>query len=218
MCSGLQGLKFGWEGLATGKWPLQGAAEAEGVGVFAEGGDTEGDVIVEGEAEFFSAFDYVFAGDAPGECFVFHTFFHGAGFEIEDAFRGANQGAGDKEAGEFVTSEERVFQRRLAGNVAVVRVGEDGAGDFLGVPALSEDFGAFGRMLAVGGVVGVGPALVIEVVEERGEAPGVFVGAVLTGIGANAGFDGEHVLAEAFGLGEFADDVPGVFARGHGGS
>jgi len=30
--------------------PLQGAAEAEGVGVFAEGGDAEGDVFVEGDS------------------------------------------------------------------------------------------------------------------------------------------------------------------------
>jgi len=30
--------------------PLQGTAEAEGVGVFAEGGDAESDVLVEGDA------------------------------------------------------------------------------------------------------------------------------------------------------------------------
>ncbi len=73
-------------------------------------------------------------------------------------------------------------------------------------------------MLAIGGVVGVGPALIVEVVEERGQAPGVFVGSILAGVSADTRFDGEHVLAEAFGLGEFADDLPGVFARGHRGS
>src|SRR5580704_8891860 len=93
--------------------PLQSAADTEGVGIFAEGGYAEGNVVVEGDAELFGAFDYVFAGDAAGESFVFHALFHGAGLEIEDAFGGAHQGAGDEEAGELVAGKERVFERRL---------------------------------------------------------------------------------------------------------
>ncbi len=73
-------------------------------------------------------------------------------------------------------------------------------------------------MLAVRRMLGVGPALVIEVVEERGEAPGIFISALLPGVGPHASFDGQHVFSEAFGLGEFANDFPGVFARGHKGS
>jgi hypothetical protein len=197
---------------------LEGASEAEGVGVLAEGLDAEGDVVVEGKVEFGSALDDVFAGDAAGEGFVFHAFFYGTGFEIEDGFGGADKGAGDEEAGEFVAGEEGVFEGSLARRVAIAGMGEDGADDFFGVAVFAEDLGAFGGVLAVGGVVGVGPALVVEVMENGGEAPGIFVGAVFAGIGAHAGFDGEHVFAEGFGLGEFADKFPGVVAGGHWGS
>ena len=48
---------------------------------------------------------------------------------------------------------------------------EDSTDEFFAVAVLAKDFGAFGGMLAVGGVVVVGPALVVEVVEERGKGP-----------------------------------------------
>jgi len=47
----------------------------------------------------------------------------------------------------------------------------------------------------------IGPALVIEIVEQGGEAPGFFVGTGFAGVGADAGFDGKHMFAEAFGSG-----------------
>src|SRR5713226_5272287 len=71
-------------------------------------------------------------------------------------------------------------------------------------------------MLLVRGVGFVGPALVVEVMQQSGDAPELFIGAVLAGIGADAGFHGQHVLAEAFGLRVFAQKLPGVFACGHG--
>jgi hypothetical protein len=64
-------------------------------------------------------------------------------------------------------------------------------------------------------VVVIGPALVIEVVKEGGQAPEVFIGTCFLGIGAYAGFDGEHVFAEVFGLSIFAQEIPGVFTGRH---
>jgi hypothetical protein len=68
-------------------------------------------------------------------------------------------------------------------------------------------------MFAVRGVVGVGPALVIEIVNQSSEAPEFFVSARFAGVGADASFYCQHVFAERFRLRVFADKFPGVFAR-----
>ena len=73
---------------------LERATEAEGVGVFAQGSNAKGDVLVERDAEFFGTFYNVFATDAAREGFVFHALFHGTDFEVEDAFRGTYVSAG----------------------------------------------------------------------------------------------------------------------------
>ena len=87
-------------------------------------------MFFEGNAEFFGALADVFAIDAAGEGFVFEAFFYGVGFQIENAFRRANVGAGHQEAGEFVAGEERVFQRGLPRHVGVVGVRKDGTNQF----------------------------------------------------------------------------------------
>ena len=66
-----------------------------------------------------------------------------------------------------------------------------------------------------GDVVVVGPALVIEIVEERGKTPKLFIGALLARVSADTGFDGEHVLAEALGYGKFAEQFPCIVTSGH---
>ncbi len=71
-------------------------------------------------------------------------------------------------------------------------------------------------MFGVGGVGVVRVALVVEIVEQGGEAPELFVVAEFAGVGANAGFHGEHVFAEGFGLRVFADELPGFVAGGEG--
>jgi hypothetical protein len=194
-----------------------GAAEAEGVGCLAHGGDTEGDVFFEGNAELLGAPANVFAGNAAGEGFVLEALEDGTDFEIEDGFGRPNVGAGGKKAGELVAGKKHVLERGLAGDASVVGVGKDGANHFIGIAALAKDFGAFGGVLAAGSVGVVGPALVIEIVEERCEAPEVLVGALLAGVGADAGFDGKGVFAEILRLRVFAEEVPSVVARGHGG-
>src|ERR1700687_882627 len=193
-----------------------GAAEAEGVGVFAKGGDAEGDVLFERDAQLSGAFADVVAADAFGEGLVFHAALHGIYFQIEDAFRGANVGAGGEKASQFIAGEEGALEQGLARHIAVVCVREDGADDFLGVTTLAKDFGAFGGVVLFRSVGFVWPALVVEVVQQGGDAPELFIGDVLAGIGADAGFHGQHVLAEALGLRVFAQQLPGVFACGHG--
>src|SRR5438477_6780930 len=98
-----------------------------------------------------------------------------------------------------------MFERTLARRVGVIGVGYDGANDFFRVAAFAEDFCAFGGMFAVGGVIGVGPALVIEIVQQGGDAPEFFVGTGFAGIGPDAGLDRQHVLAQGFRLREFAN-------------
>src|SRR5216684_6410737 len=193
-----------------------GAAQAEGVGVLAHRSDAEGDVLFEWDTQFLGAFTDIVAADAFGEGLVFHAAFDGIHFQIEDALRGADVGAGGEKAGQFVAGEERVLERGLAGDVAVVGVGEDGADDFLRVAFLAKNLGTFGGVLLVRGVGFVGPALVVEVMEQRGDSPELLIGGVLAGIGADASFHRQHVLAEALGLGVFAQKLPGVLSCGHG--
>jgi hypothetical protein len=42
-------------------------------------------------------------------------------------------------------------------------------------------------------------------VKQAGKAPSVFVATELSGVGANAGFDGEGMFSQAFALGVFAE-------------
>ena len=169
-------------------------------------------MFFEGDAEFGGAVAHVVAIDAAGEGFVFEAFFDGVDFEIEDAFGRANVGASDEEAGKFVASEKGVLERSLPGNIAIVSVRKNGADELFRVAAFAKNSGAFGGMFLVGGVGVVGEFLVVKIVEQRSESPKVFVGARFFGVSANAGFDGEHVFAQGFGLREFADKLPGVFA------
>src|SRR5262249_914760 len=54
--------------------------------------------------------------------------------------------------------------------------------------------------------------LVIEVVEHAGDTPREGVLAVARGVGAHGRLDGQGVLAEAVGLGEFGQEGPGALA------
>lgn len=67
------------------RWGSERPAEAEGVGLFAHRGDAKGNVLIERDTKFLSAFGHVFAADRSGESLVFHPFFHGTGFEVENA-------------------------------------------------------------------------------------------------------------------------------------
>src|SRR5271156_4910260 len=67
-----------------------------------------------------------------------------------------------------------------------------------------------------GGVMrGVGPSLVIEIVQQSSDSPQVFVGAGLLRIGTHTSLYGQGVLTQAFSLGVFAQQVPSVIAIQH---
>jgi len=191
------------------------AAETEGVGLLAHGGDAKADVLFERDAELFRAFADVLAADAFGEGFVFQAALHGVHFEIEDALRGANVRTRSEKAGELVASEKRVLEGRLARDAGIIRVREDRANNYFGVAALAQNFRAFRGMPRAGCVFVVGPALVIEIMEQRRDAPNLLIGGLLARVGANAGFDGKHVLAQALRFSEFAQQLPGIVACGH---
>jgi len=74
--------------------------------------------------------------------------------------------ASGNEAGEFIAGEQRLLQRRIAGDAGVIGRGKGWRGDFFGVAALTRIFapsaGFRGR-----GVVVIGPAFVIEIVRRR---------------------------------------------------
>src|ERR1700758_3918387 len=57
--------------------------------------------------------------------------------------------------------------------------------------------------------------LPIEIVQQGGEAPLVLIGPELPGIRLHARFNCQRVLAESFAFGEFAQNVPGLFAVEH---
>src|ERR1700679_2627633 len=61
----------------------------------------------------------------------------------------------------------------------------------------------------LGGVVcWIRPAFVVEIVQQRSDAPKIFVRAQLSGVSTHAGFYGQRVFAEAFTLRVLAQKVP----------
>src|SRR5260370_1163888 len=56
---------------------------------------------------------------------------------------------------------------------------------------------------------------IVKVMQQSRDAPFVFVFPELAGVGAHAGFHGQHVLAQAFGLGVLTQQAPGGRAICH---
>ena len=86
---------------------------------------------------------------------------------------------------------------------------QDGRAHDLGVALGRQDLDA-----PEGVVLLVGPALVVEVVEEAGEPPELLVLALEAGVVAHGGLDGQGVLAQAFLLRVLAEELPGLVAAG----
>ena len=57
-----------------------------------------------------------------------------------------------------------------------------------------------------------GPALVVEIVQQRDDTPSLFVLAELPGVPADGRFHGQRVLQETVALGVFGQQGPGVLA------
>jgi hypothetical protein len=83
-------------------------------------------------------------------------------------------------------------------------VAKDCVNHFFRVSAFAENFRAFVGMFLRGMMGGVGPAFVVEIVEQACEGPEIFVSAEFSRVRAGAGFQGESVFTQAFALRVFA--------------
>src|SRR6202030_3800184 len=91
-------------------------------------------------------------------------------------------------------------------------MGEDRVQHLLGIPALPQDFGA-GRWMAFARVVLlIGPALVVEIVQQRGQSPEFLIGPGCPGISAHTGLNGQGMFAQTSVLGEFAEQGPSLIS------
>ena len=130
------------------------------------------------------------------------------GLEVEDALRRPHQRRGGDEARHLVARVQRVLEPRLARHAGVVGVREDRARHPLGIALRLQDLDAAKRMVLL-----VGIALVVEVVQQRDDAPVVFVLAELPRVAAHRGFDRQHVLPQALALRVLGHQRPGVVSR-----
>ena len=89
---------------------------------------------------------------------------------------------------------------------------EHGLDDRFGIALLAQDRGALLRMLVERRV-----HLVVEVVQERGNAPELFVLAELSRVGGGRRLDGARVTQQRLALRVAREGLPGTFAsRLHG--
>src|ERR1700730_2945888 len=58
----------------------------------------------------------------------------------------------------------------------------------------------------------IGPALVVEIVQQRGQSPEFLIGSGFPGISAHTGLNGQGMFAQAFVLGEFAEQGPSLIS------
>src|SRR4051794_3802320 len=107
-----------------------------------------------------------------------------------------NEPARVDEPGELVAREERLLQQRLARDGEMLRVGENRHDQHLWVALLAEDRRPILRMLVERGM-----DLVVEVVQERGAAPQLFVLAEVAGVPARRRLDGERMAEQRLALG-----------------
>lgn len=185
----------------------RGSVEPEFGGAGAHCFNAEADVRVEVDAELGGTLNDLVAVDGAGEGFVLHLLADAFCFDFVDGAGRLDVADGGEEAGEFVTGEQDLFERRLAGDARVSGVGEDGFADYVTYAALLKNG------FALQGVVGrLRVDLPIEVVEESGDGPLLEIAAELGGIGGDASLDGEHVTAQCIVLDEFTDDRPSLFA------
>ncbi len=111
------------------------------------------------------------------------------------------------EPGELVAGEERLLQRRVAGHGEMLGVREDPLDHDLRIALLAQDRRAVLRMLVERRM-----DLVVEVVEQRGDAPQLLVLAEFPRIRTHRGLDGERVAKERFALRVTSQRVPGAVA------
>src|SRR2546426_8829492 len=123
------------------------AREADAGGHRGQGGDDEGDVLVEVDAQLLRAPIDVLAIDRAREGLVLELLPDRARLETGNDAPRADEGAGRDEARELVARVEAPLEERDAWIAGVVGMGQDGSHD-LGRPSSREqDLGALHGML-----------------------------------------------------------------------
>ena len=151
----------------------------------------------------------VVAGHGAGERLVLHPLDHRRRLEVEHALRRPHERRGGDEAGHLVAGVQRLARAAISrGTPRVVGVRQDRARHPLGIALRLQDLDAAKRMVLL-----VGPALVVEVVQQRDDAPVLFVLAEQPRVAAHRGFDRQHVLAQALALRVLGHQRPGRLSR-----
>src|ERR1039458_8997518 len=172
--------------------------------------DAEVHVLFQRHAQLLRALDNVLPADAARERLVLHLFLDRHHVHLEDTAGGLDVGYGGDKSGQFVAGVEHFLECGDARHAAVVGVREDGAPRFF----IDAAFGQNG--LAEHGMVGrLRVDLPIEIVQQGGDAPLVFVLAQLLRVSDHAGLYRQRVFAQSCGPGEFADDIPSLFTSQH---
>src|SRR5580704_8397054 len=85
----------------------------------------------------------------------------------------------------------------------------------LQLSACAQNLRSFVGMLLGGVMSCIGPALIVEVVQQRGRAPQLLICAQFAGVGSHASLHRERVFAKAFTLRVLAQQAPGFFPIRH---
>ena len=159
-CSGCVGALLGRVG---------GGAQAELLRDRLQRGDDVRDVLVQLEPEQLRAGIDLVAVDACREGRLLQLLLHRLRLEPVEPRR-PDEPARMHEAGELVAGEERLLQHRVARQLEMLGVGEDGLDHLFRIPLLAQDRCAILRVLVERGV-----DLVVEIVQEPDDAPELLV-------------------------------------------
>ena len=144
-------------------------------------------MVVQFDAEFLGTLVDVLPVHAGGERRLLQLLAHRLRLEPFEAGRPYER-AGVHEARELVAREERLFQRGVARECEMLGVGEHGRDDLFRIALLPQDRSAVLRMLVERGM-----HLVVEVVEERRDAPELLVASELARVSGGRRLDSQCV-------------------------
>src|SRR5262245_3868127 len=157
----------------------------------------------------------VVAIDAFRERLVLHLFPDGLRLDLVNRAIGPDEHGCRDETAQLVAGEERLREPGLARHAGILRMAEDGFDHLFGIAVRGEDPAAFeGMTLRLRSVeIVFGKTLVIEIVEEPGVAPKIFVLPPELCIPPHRRFHRKRVLPQAVARGVLAEKRPGFVAR-----
>src|SRR5437667_2385142 len=202
-----------WKRSGKGRRRSQRPLQSQRLGALAHEGNHVGDVLLERQPELLRAAAEILALDAAGERFILHALHHRGLLQVENALARPHERCGGDESRHFIARKERLLDRRLARHAGDLRrMREDRADHPLRIAALAQNLAAAHRMITERR-----PALVVEIMKQRDDAPSLFILAELLRVAAYCGLDGERVLQETLAFGVLGEQMPSlVSSRSHG--